>query len=97
MERGTTAYQRRIVGTVSDLFEKAAESQIKTPAIVVVGEVCRLSKQFHGAEDRPWGIRYYCHKTQKTSVGFVAMLRELGAEVIELPSIETVKLNATRF
>ncbi len=93
LERGTTAYQRRIVGTVSDLFEKAAESQIKTPAIVVVGEVCRLSKQFHWAEDRPLGHqRIIVTRPRKRASDLSAMLRELGAEVIELPSIETVRL-----
>ncbi len=93
LERGTTAYQRRVVGTVSDLYEKFLEAEIKTPAIIVVGEVCRLSEKFHWAEDRPLGRqRVIVTRPRKRASILSGMLRELGAEVVELPSIRTVRL-----
>ena len=42
MERGTTPEQRTTVATLADIANVAAERQVTSPAVVVVGEVVRL-------------------------------------------------------
>ncbi len=45
VERGTTADQRVLVTTLADLPERAAVFGLRSPAVVVVGEVVRLRAQ----------------------------------------------------
>ncbi|MCD8045053.1 MAG: uroporphyrinogen-III C-methyltransferase [Clostridiales bacterium] len=44
--RGTTPDQRRIVATVRTLEEEVQQQGVETPAIIVVGNVCSLAKDF---------------------------------------------------
>ena len=90
LERGTTSSQRRICATLSSLEAECAKTQVKTPAIIVVGRVCSLSDGFHWAEKRPLGgIKVLLTRPKELNSGFAAMLRERGAEVLELPAIRT--------
>lgn len=94
LEKGTTAKQRRVVATLADLPEKAMESKVQTPAIIVVGKVCKLADVFHWAEDRPLGgTRVIVTRPKKVASTFMQKLRDAGAEVIALPAIETLKLD----
>lgn len=94
LERGTTAHQRRVVSTVEGLARDATESGIKTPAIIVVGEVCALAEQFHWAEDRPLGgVKAVVTRPRESASGLASRLRGLGAEVLELPVIKTVPIS----
>ena len=43
LEKGTTARQRRISGTVATLEEECRIHRVQTPAIIVVGPVCALA------------------------------------------------------
>ena len=97
LERGTTAHQRRVVSTVEHLANDAKAANIKTPAIIVVGEVCLLADKFHWAEDRPLGnICVAVTRPYESASSLTLRLQELGAEVIELPTIkiEPIKQNA---
>ena len=90
LERGTTARQRRVVSTLERLELDAAEGCIAPPAIIVVGQVCALSGRFHWAEDRPLGgARIVVTRPRALSGSLSARLRELGAEVLELPALKT--------
>ena len=90
LEQGTTARQRRIAGTVATLPALAEQQQAKTPAIIVVGEVCGLADRFDWVGHRPLAGRRMVVTRPRASTGTLcALLREQGAEVIELPSIET--------
>lgn len=90
LERGTTARQRRISGTVETLHQKAREAEVGTPAVIVVGEVCALAERFSWAEKRPLGgRRVIVTRPRKLASRMTAKLRALGAEVLELPSIVT--------
>lgn len=90
LERGTTARQRRVVSTLECLERDAAAAGIAPPAIIVVGEVCALSGKFHWAEDRPLGgARVVVTRPRTLASGITGRLRELGAEVLELPALQT--------
>lgn len=93
LERGTTAGQRRVLATVSTLEEEAARSQIQAPAIIVVGEVCRLADSFAWAEKRPLAGKKILLTRPKELISEMAVrLRRAGAEVLEMPAIETVPI-----
>ena len=90
LERGTTARQRRVTATVGTLKEKADRAGIRTPAIILVGKVCALSEQLHWAEDRPLGGRQFLLTRPRQNMSVLAgRLRDLGAQVIEMPAIRT--------
>ena len=91
LERGTTARQRRVSATVSTLHKACSEAGVQTPAIIVVGKVCALANTFGWAEKRPLaGVRAVVTRPRELISGLAAMLRERGAEVLELPAIRTV-------
>ena len=92
LERGTTARQRRVTATVGTLKEEADRAGIRTPAIILVGKVCALSEQLHWAEDRPLGGRQFLLTRPRQNMSVLALagrLRDLGAQVIEMPAIRT--------
>lgn len=90
LEKGTLSAQRRVVSTLELLPSEAKKAGIGTPAIILVGKVCALSETFHWAEDRPLGGRQILiTRPRQNSSRLAEKLRSLGAQVIELPSIET--------
>ena len=91
LERGTTARQRRVSATVGTLEAVCSETAIQTPAIIVVGKVCALADTFGWAERRPLsGVRAVVTRPRELASTLAGMLREKGAEVVELPAIRTV-------
>ena len=90
LERGTTSRQRNIVSDVAHLVEKAKEEKVQTPAIILVGEVCALEKEFAWAKKRTLGGRQFLLTRPKENVSELAKrLREQGAQVLEVPAITT--------
>lgn len=90
LEKGTTSMQRSIVSDVAHLPEEARKAEIRTPAIILVGEVCALAEAFHWAEDRTLGGRQFLvTRPKQNSSRLTKALRSLGAQVIELPAIRT--------
>lgn len=93
LEKGTTARQRKVVATIATLPEEAKKHNIGTPGIIVVGRVCSLSDAFSWAEKRPLGgARVIVTRPRRKSSTLSSKLQQLGAEVIELPSIQTVPI-----
>lgn len=93
LERGTTARQRRIVSTLRELPQKAREEGIRPPSVIVVGKVCELAQRFHWAEDRPLGgARVALTRPRQLQSATADRLRLLGAQVVELPAIDTVAI-----
>lgn len=92
LQQGTTALQRRVIATVATIETEAKRQNIQTPAIIVVGKVCALSEKFAWYEQLPlFGQKMYVTRPQNRTSFLTERLRELGAEVVELPSIKTVK------
>lgn len=89
--KGTTAMQYQIRSSLSDLTEEVRRKEAKTPAIIVVGEVCGEDMALEWRNHLPlWGKRYVVTRPKERSSFLADRLRELGAEVIELPAIRTV-------
>ena len=93
LQKGTTAGQKRIVSTVSQLTAEIERQGIETPAIIVVGEVCALSEDFAWYEKLPLAGRKILVTRPRTTVSKMSeRLREQGAEVLELPAITTAAI-----
>ena len=45
IERGTTDSQRVIQGNIGNIINKIARSKIKSPALIIIGEVVKLRSQ----------------------------------------------------
>ena len=94
LEKGTTAEQRRVIATVETLEAESKRAGIQAPAIIVVGQVCELAESFAWAEKRPLGGKRILLTRPKELISeMAARLRRLGAEVVELPAIDTVPID----
>lgn len=90
VQKGTSARQRRIVATVATLEAEVQRQGSVTPAIIVIGEVCRYAEEFAWAEHRPlFGARIAVTRPKARGSALSDKLRQLGAEVWELPTIRT--------
>ncbi len=93
LAQGTTSYQKRIVATVGTLESRIEEEGIRKPAIIVIGNVCGLSKDFEWYEKLPLsGKRIVVTRPKDRSGVLSDRLRDLGAEVLEIPAIRTAEI-----
>ena len=91
LQEGTTAGQRRVVATVATLPERAAEARIAAPVIIVVGGVAALAGQFAWYEKLPLaGCKVLVTRPAELISTMSGRLRALGAEVLDIPAIDTV-------
>ena len=85
---GTRPEQNTLVGTLKNISELVREKDIRPPAVMVVGDVVNLRESLKWYEKKPlFGQRILV--TREHAEGFES-LEELGAEVIEFPTIEIV-------
>lgn len=85
---GTTPKQWTITGTLADLPERVREAGLKAPAITVVGKVVSLRDELQWFEKLPlFGKRVVVTRTREQASQLSAQLRDLGAEVLEIPTI----------
>lgn len=90
LQQGTTAGQKRIVATVGTLKAEVDRQGIETPAIIVVGKVCGLAKEFSWYEQLPLaGYKVLLTRPRDLISSTAQKLRVQGAEVLELPAIRT--------
>jgi uroporphyrinogen III methyltransferase / synthase len=81
--------QRTLVGTLATLPGLIEQRGLKPPATIIVGEVVRLRHKLNWFERLPlFGARIVITRAQEQAGGLASRLRELGADVVELPSIE---------
>lgn len=87
--RGTTAKQRKVVGTLTDIKEKATEAGLHSPCIIVVGEVVKFNDKLNWFEKKPlFGKNVCITRTKEQSKEIRENLIDLGAQVTEINSIE---------
>src|SRR3984885_14276628 len=86
---GTRPDQHTLVGTLATLPALIHEHDLKPPATIIVGEVVRLREKLNWFESLPlFGQRIVVTRARRQAETLSAKLRALGAEVIELPTIE---------
>jgi uroporphyrinogen III methyltransferase/synthase len=88
VERGTMEGQRTVVATLGTLAEAVAREEVKAPALIVVGPVVARRESLAWLERRPlYGRRIVVTRARAQASGLAKTLRNLGAEVVELPAI----------
>ncbi|MDQ6622024.1 MAG: uroporphyrinogen-III synthase, partial [Verrucomicrobiota bacterium] len=84
----TTARQETIVGTLENIAARVAEAKFTAPAVAVFGEVVRLRAELNWFEGKPLAGKRIVVTRTRTQAGVLSrQLRELGADVLELPTI----------
>lgn len=86
---GTTPQQFVVQGILANIVEKVEAVQLKSPAIIVVGEVNRLREQLRWFDTKPlFGKRILVTRARAQASDFADQLEANGAEVIQFPTIE---------
>jgi uroporphyrinogen III methyltransferase/synthase len=91
VHRGTTGAQQSVAGTLATIAEIAAKEKISAPAITIIGDVVNLRDKLNWFERRPlFGQRIVVTRTREQSSQLSKQLHDLGAEVLEIPTIKIV-------
>jgi uroporphyrinogen III methyltransferase/synthase len=96
IERATYPGQRVVSGTLATIADLTREAGVAAPAITIVGDVVRLRDEIEWFERRPLaGQRIVVTRARAQASSLSARLRELGADVIEMPAIRLESLDPT--
>ena len=87
----TTPRQQTLTATLADVVERVRESEIKPPAVILVGEVVGLREELRWFDNRPlFGRRILVTRTAGQAGSFASLLEATGAEAVPCPVIEIV-------
>lgn len=88
---GTTPRQRTVVATLATLPQAIIDNNITPPAMTIVGKVVSLRETMNWFEKRPlFGQTIVVTRTRQQASDLSLKLEELGAGVLEAPTIEIV-------
>jgi uroporphyrinogen III methyltransferase/synthase len=91
---GTHPKQRTVVATLETLARKAMEENITAPVITVIGWSVVLRDELNWFERRPmFGKRIVVTRTSQQAPALSEKLRELGADVIEMPATQIARID----
>ena len=85
---GTTPGQKTLTGCLKNIADLAMRSNFTSPAVAVFGDVVKLRDSLNWFETRPlFGKRMVVTRSRSQAGVLGKGLRELGADVIEIPAI----------
>ncbi|MDB4991267.1 MAG: Uroporphyrinogen-III methyltransferase [Myxococcaceae bacterium] len=83
--------QRTVVGKVCDIAQRAREAGLEMPALTIVGAVVGLHSRLAWFQQQPlFGKRVLITRPEGQSNEMARALREMGAEALELPTVQIV-------
>lgn len=83
-----TGRQKKVCATVGSLADAVAEAGLAAPAVVVIGEVVKLAPKLDWRAKLPLvGKRIVVTRTREQAGELSAQLAQMGADVLELPTI----------
>jgi uroporphyrinogen III methyltransferase / synthase len=86
---GTTGRQQSIQGTLATIADAAVRADFSAPAVTVIGDVVKLREKLNWFEARPlFGQRIVVTRTRDQASQLSKRLLELGADVLEIPTIK---------
>lgn len=92
IQSGTTARQRTVTGSLQNIAQKVKAADLKTPAVIVVGDAVKLHEQLDWQQTLPLsGKRILLTGTRKMIAQLEKYLAPLGAETINISLVETRK------
>lgn len=93
VHRATTARHRSLVATLAELPAEAVKQGFTNPSVIVVGGVVSLHDKLNWFEHKPLlGKGVVVTRAREQASGLAALLTELGAEVIQFPTIDIHEL-----
>lgn len=88
---GTTGRQQSIAGTLATIAELVEKAKFTAPAVTIIGGVVKLRGKLNWFEKRPlFGQRIVVTRTREQASELARQLAELGADVLEIPTIKIV-------
>ena len=85
---GTTGQQRSIQGTLGTIADVVEKENFSAPAITIIGDVVLMREKLNWFEKRPFfGKRIVVTRTREQASQLAHDLDELGADVLEIPTI----------
>jgi uroporphyrinogen III methyltransferase/synthase len=92
---GTTGRQQTVAGTLANIQQRMESEKLGPPTVAVIGEVVELREKLNWFEKRPlFNQRIVVTRSREQSPEFVRRLHELGADVLEIP---TIKIEPTTY
>lgn len=92
----TLPRQRTVVATLETLAAKAEEQNLTAPVITVIGWSVVLRDELNWFEQRPlFGKRIVVTRATQQAPALSDKLRDLGADVIEMPATQIARLDLT--
>ena len=86
-----------MVATLGTIADAVAHEEIGRPALIVIGAVAARREDLAWLERRPLhGRRVVVTRARAQASGLATTLRDLGAEVVELPAIRIEPRLGTR-
>jgi uroporphyrinogen III methyltransferase / synthase len=86
---GTWNHQRTVTGALSNVVNQGREAGLKPPVIAVIGPVVSLREQLAWFDRRPlFGKKVLITRSRTQASNLRSLLEELGAQPVELPSVE---------
>lgn len=84
-----TPRQKAVTATLKTLCKESQKAKMAAPALIVIGEVVRKRDYLNWYESLPlFGKRIVVTRTREQAGELSSRLRDLGADVIELPTIK---------
>jgi len=84
----THGRQQTLIATLGTMAQRVKETGFKAPAVAVVGDVVKERDSINWYENRPlFGKRIVVTRTRQQAGVLTRRLRDLGADVMELPTI----------
>jgi len=94
IERGTYPTQRVIKGTLSSIATEVDRFELRPPSLFVFGQTVELHKILSWMETKPlFGLRVMVARPSDQAGWVYRQLRDLGAEVLPLPTIATERVH----
>ena len=91
IRNGTKFSQQVLISTLENISADVTENNIKPPAILVVGEVVNLREKLKWFENKIlFGKKILVTRTRAQASKLTRQLENLGADVIEFPTIKIV-------
>ena len=89
IQQGTLGKQKSVSGTLATIAKLVAQKKIVPPALTVIGDVVTLREKLNWFEAKPlFGKRIVVTRRSEQAGTFAARLAELGADVLEVPTIK---------
>ncbi|MCF6246416.1 MAG: uroporphyrinogen-III C-methyltransferase [Desulfobacula sp.] len=86
---GTTTRQQTVTGTLETIVDIVKEAKIKSPSIIIIGHVVSLRDELAWFDKKAlFGKRIVITRARAQASGLVSELTQLGANCIEIPTIE---------